>query len=188
MKKDLGIVQAVFPMPVLMVASYDENGVPDVMNAAWGMISKPDQITLYLSEPHKTVKNIRFSKAFTVSLADEAHVAEADFFGMASGNNMPDKFEKSGLTQTKSSRVNAPVVEEFPLAIECELQEIIETEHSHAIVGKIVNVMADENVLDEEGKVNPAKLNAVIFDNFRSGYYKVGDKVAQAWDVGKKFM
>lgn len=95
MKKDLGIVQAVFPMPVLMVASYDENGVPDVMNAAWGMISKPDQITLYLSEPHKTVKNIRFSKAFTVSLADEAHVAEADFFGMASGNNMPDNSKKA---------------------------------------------------------------------------------------------
>ena len=188
MKKDLGILQAVYPMPVLMIATYDENGKVDVMNAAWGNICALDKIALFISEPHKTTKNIRKVKAFTVSIADTKHMDVADFFGIASGNNMEDKFERTGYTAIKSSKVNAPIIDEFPLVMECELAEIVETENLHAVVGKIVNVAADEEVLDDNGKVNPAKLNAIAFDNFQSGYYQMGDKAGQAWDAGKKLM
>lgn len=188
MKKDLGIQQAVYPMPVLMIATYDENGKVDVMNAAWGNICAPDKIALFISEPHKTTKNIRLNQAFTVSLADSAHLKEADFFGTASGNDMEDKFERTGFHAVKSSRVNAPIVEEFPLVMECELAEIVETEHLHAVVGTILNVAAEESVLDAEGKVDPAKLNAVAFDNFRSGYYEMGEYAGQAWSIGSDLL
>ncbi len=188
MKKDLGVLQAVYPMPVLMIATYDENGKVDVMNAAWGNISAPDKIALFIDEAHKTTKNIRKVKAFTVSLADKAHIDEADFFGIASGNDMADKFERTGFTARKSDKVNAPVIEEFPLVMECELAEIVDTENLHAVVGKIVNVAAEESVLDENGKVDPAKLNALSFDNFRSGYYEMGAKAGQAWSNGKRLM
>lgn len=187
MKKDLGVLQAVYPMPVLMIATYDEEGKVDVMNAAWGNICAPDKIALFISEPHKTTKNIRALKAFTVSLADTAHLDEADYFGIASGNNTPDKFERTGMTARKSDKVNAPVIEDFPLVMECELAEIVQTDNLHAVVGNIVNVAAEESVLDENGKVDPAKLNAFAFDNFRSGYYAMGAKTGQAWDNGNKF-
>ena len=110
MKKDLGVLQAVYPMPVLMIATYDENGKVDVMNAAWGNICASDKIALFISEPHKTTKNIRKMKAFTVSIADQSHMDVADFFGIASGNDMEDKFERTGYTAVKSEKVNAPVI------------------------------------------------------------------------------
>ena len=163
MKKDLGVMPAVFPMPVLMVAAYDENGTPCVMNAAWGTICGMDKIALIINEDHKTTKNI-------------------------TGNKMPDKFEKSGCHAEKSKFVNAPVVEEFPVTMECELAEIVETDHLHAVVGTIKNVCADENVLDERGKINPEKLNAIIFDQFQSGYYVAEEKVGKAWNAGKELM
>ena len=188
MKKDLGVLQAVYPMPVLMIATYDENGKVDVMNAAWGNISAPDKIALFIGEAHKTTKNIRAMKAFTVSLADRAHLDEADFFGIASGNDMEDKFERTHMTARKSDKVNAPIIEEFPLVMECELAEIVETEHLHAVVGKIVNVAVEESALDENGKVNPDKLNAFAFDNFQAGYHAMGEKAGQAWSNGKKLM
>lgn len=188
MKKDLGKVPAVYPMPVLMIATYDENGKVDVMNAAWGMICGMDKIALCISEPHKTTKNIRKLGAFTVALADAAHVKEADYFGIASGNNTDDKFERTGLTAVKSDKVNAPVIEEFPVTMECELAEIVTTDNFHSVIGNIVNVKADEEVLDENGKINPEKLNALIFDQFRSGYYVSGEKAGQAWSSGKELM
>ena len=188
MKKDLGKVPAVYPMPVLMIATYDENGKVDVMNAAWGMICGMDKIALCISEPHKTTKNIRKLGAFTVALADAAHVKEADYFGIASGNNTEDKFERTGLTAVKSDKVNAPVIDEFPVTMECELAEIVTTDNFHSVIGNIVNVKADEEVLDENGKINPEKLNALIFDQFRSGYYVSGEKAGQAWSSGKELM
>ena len=188
MKKDLGKVDAVFPMPVLMVAAYDENGVVGVMNAAWGMICAPGKIALFIDEDHKTTKNIRATRAFTVAIADRAHMDRADFFGIATGNKMPDKFARSGYHAEKSAHVNAPVIAEFPVTMECELAEIVETEHLHAVVGTIVNVVADEKTLDESGKVDPAKLDALIFDQFRHGYYVAGDKVGQAWNAGMALM
>lgn len=188
MKKNLGVVPAVYPMPVLMVAAYDENGRVNVMNAAWGMICGMDKIALSIGEDHKTTKNIRAVKAFTVSLADHAHMAEADFFGMATGNKMEDKFERTGFHARRSEFVNAPVIEEFPVVMECELAEIVDTENLHAVVGKIVNAAAEESVLSGNGKVDPAKLSALIFDQFQSGYYVSGEKVGTAWNAGADLM
>ena len=188
MRKDLGVQPAVFPMPVLMVAAYDENGTVNVMNAAWGMISGHDKIALFIDEGHKTTKNIKAVKAFTVSLADKDHMEGADFFGIATGNKMPDKFAKSGYHAEKSAHVNAPIITEFPVALECELAEVVETENLHAIVGNIVNVSADEKVISENGKVDPLKLNALIFDQFQAGYYVATEKVGQAWNAGKEMM
>lgn len=186
MKKDLGNIPAIYPMPVLMIATYDETGKADVMNAAWGMICGNDKIALCISDAHKTAKNIQKLGAFTVAPADAAHVKEADYFGIVSGNNTPDKFERTGLTAAKSDRVNAPIIEEFPVTLECELAETVKTEHLHCIIGKIVNVKADESVLDENGRVDPAKINALIFDEFRHGYYVSGEKVGDAWSAGKE--
>ncbi|MDO4293342.1 MAG: flavin reductase family protein [Eubacteriales bacterium] len=188
MRKDLGKQPAVFPMPVLMVAAYDENGTVNVMNAAWGMICDMDKIALFIDKGHKTTQNILKTKAFTVSLADKDHIDAADFYGIATGNKMPDKFSKSGYHAEKSAHVNAPIITEFPVALECELAEVVETEHMYAIVGSIVNVSADEKVLSENGKIDPLKLNALIFDQFQSGYYVATEKVGQAWNAGKEMM
>lgn len=188
MKKNLGIVQAVYPMPVLMVAAYDGQGKVNVMNAAWGMICNSDRIALFIDEEHKTTQNILKTKAFTVSLADEAHMEAADFFGMASGNKMTDKFEHTGYHAVRSEFVNAPVIEEFPVVMECELAEVSSTESFYAIVGRIVNTAAEESVLNEKGKVDPMKLNALIFDQFQHGYYTTGEKIGQAWNAGAGLM
>ena len=187
-KKDLGVVPAVYPMPVLIVAAYDKDGKVNAMNAAWGMICDMDKIALFISEGHKTTKNILESKAFTVAIADKAHMDVADYFGIASGNNTPDKFARTGYTVTKSQHVNAPVIDEFPVTMECELAEVVSTETMYCIVGKIANVVADETVLSENGKVDPLKLNALIFDQFQSGYYVTGSKVGQAWNAGAALM
>lgn len=188
MKKDLGSKPAVFPMPVLMVAAYDEEGRVNVMNAAWGMTSGMDKISLFIDEAHKTTKNIRNTKAFTVALADAAHMKEADFFGIATGNTMTDKFERSGLHAVKSARINAPIIEEFPLVMECELLEVVETANIHAVVGKVVNVAVEESALSSDGKVVPEKLNALIFDQFQNGYYTVGSRAGAAWGEGRSLM
>lgn len=188
MRKNIEVQPAIFPMPVLMIAAYDENGVVNVMNAAWGTACDTDKIALVLDEDHKTTKNIKKVKAFTVSIADKAHIDGADFFGIASGNKMPDKFAKSGYHAEKSAFVNAPVITEFPIALECELAEIVDTENLYAVIGKIVNVSADEKVLSENGKIDPMKLNALIFDQFQSGYYTATEKVGQAWNAGKEMM
>lgn len=188
MKKNLGIVPAVYPMPVLMVAAYGEDGTVNVMNAAWGMICDMDKIALFIDEEHKTTQNILKKKAFTVSLADKAHIEAADFFGIASGNKMPDKFARTGFKAVKSEFADAPVIEEFPVVMECELAEVVETESFYCIVGKILNTAADEKVLTDDGKVDPAKLDALIFDQFTRGYYVSGEEVGKAWNAGKALM
>jgi flavin reductase (DIM6/NTAB) family NADH-FMN oxidoreductase RutF len=188
MKKNLGVVPAVYPMPVLMVAAYDETGKVNVMNAAWGMICNMDRIALFIDEDHKTTQNILKTKAFTVSIADKDHMDVADFFGIATGNKMTDKFERTGYHAAKSNFVNAPVIEEFPVVMECELAEIAENESFYCVVGKILNTAADEKVLAENGKVDPAKLNALIFDQFQHGYYVSGGQVGKAWNAGAGLM
>lgn len=188
MKKDLGVIQAVYPMPVLMVAAYDENDKVNVMNAAWGMICNADRIALFIDEDHKTTQNLLGKKAFTVSIADKAHMDVADFFGIATGNKMHDKFERTSYTAVKSSHVDAPIIDEFPVVMECELAEVVETESFYGIVGKIVNTAAEEAVLSENGKVDPSKLNALIFDQFQHGYYVSGEQVGKAWNAGAGLM
>lgn len=188
MRKDLGSLPGLFPMPVLMVATYGEDGKIDVMNVAWGGICAMDKVALNLDPDRKTLKNIQAKKAFTVSLANEQYLAEADFFGIATGNKMSDKFERSGLHAVKSSHVDAPLIEEFSVALECELVEIQDAFGEKRVVGKIVNVSADEKVLNEKGKIEPEKLNAVMFDQYQNGYYKVGEKIGQAWNIGAGLM
>ena len=188
MKKDLGVVQAVYPMPVLMVAAYGENDKVNVMNAAWGMICSEDKIALFINEDHKTTQNILGRKAFTVSIADRKHMDVADFFGIATGNKMADKFERTGYTAVKSSHVDAPVIEEFPVVMECELAEVVKTESMYCIVGKIVNTAAEESVLAENDKVDPVKLEALIFDQFQHGYYVSNEQVGKAWNAGVGLM
>ena len=188
MKKDLGLVQAVYPMPVLMVAAYDENGKVNVMNVAWGQICDDDKIILFIGEGKRTWLNIKASRAFTVALADKAHMDAADFFGIASGNRIDDKFERTGYHAVRSDKVNAPIIEEFPVVMECELLEFLHTEFVDGVVGRIVNVKAEEAVLSENGKVDAEKLNALIFDQFRHGYYVTGEKVGMAWNAGAALM
>ena len=188
MKKELEINPFLFPMPVLMIATYGDNGKVDVMNMAWGGICAENMVSLNISEGHKTSENIKKTKAFTLSVADIDHLEEADFFGIATGNKMDDKFEKSGLTAVKSEKVNAPIVEEFPLTLECEVVEYKNEIYGFHVLGKIVGVQAEEKVLDEKGKVDPAKLNAFVFDQFQNGYYSIGEKVGQAWKSGAGLM
>ena len=175
-------------MPVTIVAAYDENGVVCALNAAWAQICDSDKIALFIDADHKTTANIMKTKAFTVSIADVANMEVADFFGIASGNKMPDKFERTGYHAEKSEFVNAPIITEFPVTLECELAEVVDTENLHAVVGKIVNVSADEKVIGDKDKIDPAKVNALVFDQFRSGYYSIGEKVGQAWNAGKGLM
>ncbi|MCR6545980.1 flavin reductase family protein [Dehalobacterium formicoaceticum] len=188
MKKDLGVKPYLFPMPVLMIATYSEGDVVNVMNMAWGGICAKNMVALNINETHKTAKNIKERKAFTLSIADIDHIKEADFFGIASGNKMFDKFERSGLHAVKSNKVDAPVVEEFPVTLECRVVEIQNGKYGFRVLGEIVNVLADEAVLDEKGNVDPVKLNAFVFDPFQSGYYAIGDKVGQAWNSGAELM
>ena len=188
MKKDLGVKPYTFPMPVLMIATYGEDGAVDVMNMAWGGVCAENMVALNIDEDHKTSENIKKRGAFTLSIADVPHLKEADFFGIATGNKMPDKFERSGLHAAKSTRVDAPVVQEFPLTLECRVVELQNTSYGFRVLGEIVNVLADEAVLDEKGRVDPAKLNAFVFDQFQSGDYAVGEKVGQAWNSGAGLM
>ena len=188
MKKNLGPLPAVCPMPVLMIGTYDENGKVDVMNAAWGQICDTDKIYISLSDDHKTVLNFLKTKAFTVGLADVDHLSEADWFGTVSGNDTEDKFERTGMHAVESEFVKAPVIEEFPLTMECELIRVLETDGVYAVMGKIVNVKAEEAVLSDNGKVDPKKLNALMFDQFQNGYYVTGEKVGQAWNAGVPLM
>ena len=188
MKKDLGVKPYLFPMPVLMIATYGDGDKVDVMNRAWGGVCAENMVSLNIDDDHKTSENIRKRGAFTLSIADIPHIEAADFFGIASGNKMPDKFERSGLSAVKSEKVNAPIVQEFPLTLECRVVEDKMEVYGHHIIGEIVGVLADEAVLDEKGKVDAAKLNAFVFDQFRSGYYAIGEKVGQAWHTGAPLM
>ena len=188
MKKDLGVKPYLFPMPVMMIATYGDDGTVDVMNMAWGGICAENMVSLNIDTDHKTAKNIKKRGAFTLSIADVPHIQAADFFGIASGNKMEDKFARSGLTAVKSEKVDAPVVQEFPLTLECKVVEDKMEVYGHHVLGEIVGVLADESVLDETGKVDASKLNAFVFDQFRSGYYAIGEKVGQAWHTGAPLM
>lgn len=180
MKKQIKTTEAIFPMPVLMIATYNDDDTINVMNAAWGTMLERDEVILNLTESHKTVKNIRKRKAFTVSIANAKNVKEADYFGVVSGNNTENKFEKSGLTATKSENVDAPIINEFPICMECKL---IEEESDWGIVGKVVNVTADEEIMNDN-QVDITKLEAIAFDPYTHGYYKVTDRVGNAFKDG----
>ena len=185
MRKRLDITEGIFPMPVLMVATYNEDGSVNVMNAAWGTMQERGNVALNLTESHKTVQNIKARGAFTVSIADADHLVEADYFGVESGNSVPDKFARSGLTAVKAETVDAPVINEFPLCLECEFIEYQSNEYGCGVIGKVVNVTADEKVL-VDGKPDMSLVNAIAFDPYTHGYYKVSDRAGEAFKDGLK--
>lgn len=185
MRKDIKTRAGIFPMPVLMVASYNEDGTVNVMNAAWGTMISRELVALNLSEGHKTTENIKKRKAFTISFADLEHRVEADYFGLVSGKDDPEKFAKSGLSAKKSKHVDAPIINEFPLCLECEFIEGQFGDRGVGVIGKIVNTSADAGIL-KDGQVCIEKLNAIAFDPYTRGYYRIADRVGEAYKDGEK--
>ena len=184
MRKNFGAKPYTYPQPVLIIAAYDENGTPDAMNAAWGGISDDTQISMCLSAGHKTVKNIQARKAFTVSMATADQMVACDYVGIESGNKVTDKVVKAGWHTTKSEFVDAPLIDELPMAVECRL--VSYDPESCRLVGEIVNVSADESVLDEDGKIDPDKLRPITFDPIHNAYRVLGEKVGNAFKDGAK--
>ena len=184
MRKNFGAKPWTYPQPVFIIATYGEDGTPDAMNAAWGGISDDTQISMCLSPEHKTVENILARGAFTVSMADAAHVAECDYVGIESANRVPDKVEKAGFHTEKAEFVDAPVIVELAMAVECKL--VSYDKESCRLVGEIVNVSADEKILDENGKIDPAKLEPIVFDPVNHVYLKLGEKAGNAFKDGMK--
>lgn len=183
MRKNFGAKPWFYPLPVLMIGTYDEDGTPDAMNAAWGGLYNADKIVLCLSEGHKTTTNIKMKGAFTVSFADAVHVTEADYVGMESANQVKDKLAKAGLHTLKSEYVDAPIIDEFPLTLECRLLKMTEDGN---IIGQIVNVSADERIIGEDGKIDASLLQAISFDPVHNVYLKLGEKVGNAFQDGAK--
>lgn len=185
MRTKLKLTEGIFPMPVLMIATYNEDGSVNVMNAAWGTMVERDIVALNLSEGHKTVQNIKARGAFTVSIADAAHVVEADYFGVESGNKVADKLARSGLTAGRAEAVDAPVINEFPLCLECEFIKYQGGEYGCGVIGRVVNVTADERVM-ADGKVDISRVDAIAFDPYTHGYYRVAERVGEAFKDGLK--
>ena len=181
MRKDFGTKPWFYPLPVLIIGTYDENGKADAMNAAWGGLYDANMVELCLSAGHKTTHNIKAKGAFTVSFADAAHVAACDYVGLVSANNTTDKMEKAGFTTEKSAFVDAPIICELPMALECRLVKVTEDGN---IIGKIVNVNADESILGEDGMIDAAKLQAISFDPVHNDYLVLGEKVGKAFSDG----
>ena len=186
MKKNLGAKSALYPMPVFIIGTYDENGIPDAMNAAWGGIADDYKINICLSPEHKTVKNLLKTGAFTVHIADSAHVAECDYLGIASGNKVHDKIENCAFHVTRSEFVNAPVIEELPMVLECEV--ISYDAPTCRLLGSIKNVAVDEAFLDENGNVIVERLSPITYDPFNNEYIVLGKAVGKAFSAGKKFI
>ena len=181
MRKNYGTKSWFYPLPVLIIGSYNEDGSADAMNAAWGGLYDSDKVVLCLSDGHKTTANIKKRKAFTVSFADAAHVIPSDYVGLVSANQEPQKLEKSGFHVTKSELVDAPLIDELPVTIECSLLKVNEDGN---IIGKIENVSIDESVLDENGQLDMAKFQPIAYEPAGNGYHVLGHRVGSAFKDG----
>ena len=184
MKKSLEITPGIFPMPVLMIATYNEDNSVDVMNAAWGMAQSMSHLKLCLTESHKTVKNMKRTGYCTVALATKDYMKEADYLGIVSANNVSDKFEKTGLHATKSEKVDAPIIEEFPICMECK---VLGFEDDGTLV-EVVGVSAEEKYINDDGTLKLSEMGIISYDPYGHGYYEIGNKVGQAFSEGKKIM
>lgn len=184
MRKNFGAKPMCYPMPVYIIGTYGADGTPNAMNAAWGGISEDTEISICISADHKTTENILLRKAFTVSMATAEQMAACDYVGIVSGSKVPDKFARAGFHATKSEFVDAPLIDELPMAVECEL--ISYDPESCRLVGRIVNVSADESVLGENGRVDVKKLNPITYDPMNHHYLVLGEKVGQAFQDGLK--
>ena len=183
MRKNFGSKSWLYPMPVLIIAAYDEAGVPNAMNAAWGGMFTDEHIGICISQGHKTTKNILATGAFTVSMATAEQVVACDYVGIVSGNREHDKVAKAGFTTERSEVVNAPIIKELPMTLECEM--VSYDEESCHLVGRIVNVSADESILTD-GKIDYAKLRPITYDPVNHHYVELGAKAGNAFSDGKK--
>ena len=181
MRKNFGAKAMCYPMPVFIIGTYNADGTPNAMNAAWGGISEETEITICVDSAHKTAENLMARKAFTVSMATVKMLAACDYVGIVSGNDVPDKFARAGFHAVKSEFVDAPLIEELPMAVECRL--ISYDPESCRMVGEIVNVCADERVLTD-GKIDPAKLRPIVFDGANHTYHVLGEQVGKAFHDG----
>ena len=194
MRKNFGPKPWTYPQPVLILATYGEDGAPDAMNAAWGGISEASEISVCISEGHKTTANILANilarKAFTISMATAEQLVACDYVGIASGNTEPRKLEKAGWHTTRSEFVDAPLIDELPMALECRL--VSYDPQTCRLVGEIVNVSADvsadERILGDDGRIDPDKLDPITFDPIHAAYRKLGEKVGSAFQDGKQLM
>lgn len=184
MRKNFGPKPIIYPMPVLIVAAYDGNGLPCAMNAAWGGIGSDTQIALCLDSGHRTTKNILERRAFTVAFGTADRVAECDYLGIVSGNKVEDKIARAGLTVRKSGFVDAPLINELPAALECTL--VSYDPETCLMIGEIVNAGADESVLGENGLIDPIKLAPITFDPMNHVYLRLGEAVGRAFGEGRK--
>ena len=182
MRKNFGAKAMCYPMPVYIIGTYNADGTPNAMNAAWGGISEEKEISICVDSEHKTAANILARKAFTVSMATAKYVLACDYVGVVSGNKEPDKFAKAGFHATKSEFVDAPLIDELPMAVECRV--ISYDSETCRLVGEIVNVSADESVLNEDGKVDPVKLQPITYDPMNHHYLALGEKVGRAFKDG----
>lgn len=182
MRKNFGAKTMCYPMPVFIIGTYNADGTPNAMNAAWGGISEEGEMSLCISADHKTTENFLARRAFTVSMATADHVAACDYVGLVSGKQVPDKFSKAGFHAVRSEFVDAPLIEELPMALECRLRSY-DTE-SCRLVGEIVNVSACETVLGENGKIDPKKLKPITYDSMNHSYLILGEKVGNAFRDG----
>lgn len=181
-RKNFGAKPLCYPQPVFIIAAYGQDGVPSAMNAAWGGIADYTEITMDLSKGHKTVKDLRARGAFTVSMGTAAQMVACDYVGVVSGNSVPDKVARAGWHTVKSEFVDAPVIEELPLCLECRL--ISYDEQTGILKGEIVNVGADESILGPDGKIDVAKLAPITFDPFNNKYIVLGEVVGDAFKSG----
>ena len=184
MRKNLKPKAYIYPLPVLIVSSYDENGIPNAMNAAWGTVCDTAQVSICLTSTHKTVKNILKTNAFTVAIADKQNLVGADYVGIVSGNKEPNKLEKTGWTIVKSEFVNAPIIQNFPLVLECKL--ISYNTETEICIGEVVNVSVEEGILNSNGNIDLTKFNPLCYDCDTHGYYVLGERVGNAFSDGKK--
>ncbi len=184
MRKNFGARPLSYPQPVLIIAAYGEDGTPNAMNAAWGGISEENEISICLSAGHKTVKDILSRRAFTVSMGEAGQVVACDYVGIVSGNHVADKFARTGWHAVRSAFVDAPLIEELSVALECRLKDY--NPETCIMRGEIVNVSVDERVVDAEGRVDAARVGAISFDPFNNNYLKIGECVGKAFSIGRQ--
>ena len=184
MRKNFGVKPMVYPMPVFIIGTYDENGVANAMNAAWGGISEENEISICISADHKTTYNLLKTGAFTVSMATADFVSECDYVGIVSGNDIENKLDVCGFHTVRSELVNAPIIVELPMTVECRLKSY--DEDSCRLVGEIVNVSCEEEYLTN-GKIDPKKLRPITYDSANHTYCVIGDVVGKAFSDGLKF-
>ena len=182
--KDFGVKPWLFPMPTYMIGTYNEDDSVDLMMMAWGGICAENMVALNLEEDHKTVENLRKRGAFTLAIPGQDTLVESDYLGLVSGNKVPDKFARTGLHASKSGRVDAPLIAEYPVTLECKVVEMQQQPYGLRVLGEIVNVTADEKVLDEKGRIDCGKIRAFLFDQMRNDYYAVGEVCGMAWHSG----